>query len=277
MSAGIAGGTWLLGGAILGSAVIGSQASGDAATQSGDASKHAANLQNEQYQQTREDLAPYRDVATGQGGSLYKFADYGQSKVDPNIYGNIPQFDSTQFDIYKDPSYEWRQDEQDRAINRNMSIGKIASGNRLNEIMERSGKMASQEYGNAYGRMLTDYGVQRENENTQYGRNVSNYGRNYQQEGDYLNRLASLSNIGQSATNTGATAGANAAYAGGQAIQNAGNAQAAGTIGQANAISGAVGDMTSLYAMSQYGGNPYTNYGGAARDVNNMVDYSGLY
>lgn len=102
-----------------------------------------------------------------------------------NITGDIPEFDSTQFDIYKDPSYDWRVGEMERSVNRNMaSAGKITSGNRLEELMERAGEMASQEYGSAYDRMLTDYGIQRENEATRYGRDVTDY------DYDRMNELA---------------------------------------------------------------------------------------
>lgn len=257
MSAGIAAGTWLLGGAVLGSAYIGSKASGDAAQSSADAAGVSARLQNEQYQQTREDLTPYRDAANA---ALPQLTNYGPSKVSEGDYipaSNIPEFNPDQFDLYKDPSYDWRVSEQERAINRNMAgMGQVTSGNRLEEIMARSGQMASQEYGAARGRWVGDYNINRANEATGYARGVDAYGRAYGQEGDYLNRLAALSNIGQTATQAGGQFGATAAANAGNAAIAAGQAQAAGQIGQANAITGAVGDLTSLYAMNQYSQPP---------------------
>jgi len=426
MSAGMTAGTWLVGASILGSAYIGSEASKDAAGQSAAASDRSAQLQYEQYLQSRQDLAPYREAAVGEevytpysealaaydkermdtwnalgeqypddyakreatfwqweannpsptgdelegytGGALNTLSNYGRSRVlegdyipqsdipeyqgstigqmpaidqtvsdfgytgdipQFNVQGDIPEFDSTQFDIYKDPSYDWRVAEQERGINRAAAgMGQVTSGNRLEEIMKRSGEMASQEYGAARDRMVQDYGIRRENEATQYGRDVYGYGedrrreadiygratgeygltrgaedarygrgadeygrvygrdidqygrdltsynaatsregqlygrgvdaygRAYGAEGDYLNRLAALSNIGQTATNTTTGAGGTYAANAGNAITAQGQAQAAGTIGQANAIAGGVGDLTSLYAMSKYGQPP---------------------
>ena len=330
-----------------------------------------------------------------EGGALNTLADYGRSNVRPGDYipdsnipayqgstigdmpaidqrvsdfnyqgdipkfsveGDIPEFDSTQFDIYKDPSYEWRKEEMLRGLDRTAgAAGKITSGNRMEDIMERTGEMASQEYGAARDRMVQDYGIRRENEASQYGRDVYGYGedrnreqdiygrasseygltrgaedarygrgvdeygrvygrdvdqygrdltgynaqvaqeasmygrgvdaygRAYGQEGDYLNRLASLSQTGQTAVNTGVQAGASAAYTGGQAVQAAGQAQAAGQIGSANAWSNTIGDLSSLYAMNQYQPTNTYNYSGAGGGIpynsfvndSNYIPYGG--
>jgi hypothetical protein len=295
----------------LGSAYLGYQASGEAADTSAAGSMYAADLLDRQFQQTRQDLAPYREAATGapiydtegnvvgyEGGALQELGGYGRSQVAPtqyipgteipqyNVQSNIPQFDPSQFDIYKDPSYEWRKGEAMRGIDRAAAAGgKVMSGGRLEEIMKRSGEMASQEYGAARGRMLQDYGISREAEAAQYGRDLTGYnaalareagmygrgvdayGRAYGQETDYLNRLAALSNVGQTATTATGQFGAGAATQQGQQIVGAGQAQAAGTLGQTAALTGAIGDLTSLYTASQaptY--DPYSamNYGGGA-------------
>lgn len=401
-----------VGAAIVGGAVVGgymtSQASKSAAGTGAAASDRASQMQYEQYMQGRQDLSPYREVATGaeildsdgnvvgyEGGALNQLADYGRSQISPGDYipdsniptyqsstigdmpsidqrvsdfgyksdipkfdvqGDIPEFDSMQFDIYKDPSYEWRKEEMLRGLDRTAgATGKITSGNRMEDIMERTGEMASQEYGAARDRMVQDYGIRRENESSQYGRDVygygedrnregdlygratseygltrgaedarygrgvdeygrtygrdvdqygrdltaynaqtsqeagmygrgvDDYGRAYSQEGDYLNRLSSLANVGQTATNTGVQAGTQAAYYGGQAVQAAGQAQAAGQIGVANAYSNTIGDLTSLYAMNQYQPSNTYNYSGAGGGIpynsfvsdSNYIPYGG--
>ena len=365
--------TAVVGGSIV-AGYLGGEAAKDAAGTSADASRYAADLNYEQYLQSRQDLSPYREAAVGQeiygttpeyqravtaweadgskgeapkesdfqgvtgytGGALNTLAEYGRSQVSPGDYipdsqiptyqglqigqmpsidqrvsdfsgqSNIPEFDSTQFDIYKDPSYEWRKEEMLRGVDRTAgATGKITSGNRMEEIMARSGEMASQEYGAARDRMVQDYGLRRGAESEQYGRDVGEYGltrsaedarygrgvdeygrtygrdvdqygrdltsynalvsqeagqygrgvdaygRAYGQEGDYLNRQANLANIGQAATNTGVQAGTSAAYSSGQAIQAAGQAQAAGQIGQASAYQNVLGDLSSMYGSYQ--------------------------
>ncbi len=202
--------TWgavAVGGATLVAGYMGSQAAGDAATIGADASMYAADLQDAQFQQTYGDLAPYREAGYG---ALDVLTGYGESQVDPSQYipstsipqyqpsmvgdmpaiqsdipqfdvtGAIPEFDSTQFDIYKDPSYDWRKEEMLRGLDRTAgATGKITSGNRLEEIMARSGEMASQEYGAARSRMVQDYDIRRQNEQSQYGRDVYGYERGY--------------------------------------------------------------------------------------------------
>jgi len=243
-------------------------------------------------------------VETGrEGGTLQELAGYGRSQVSPGEYipdSNMPAFDPRsniqEFGIYggqpeynpladmsRDPGVQFRQQEQERAINRNMAgMGKTLSGNRMEELMARSGDLASQEYGAAYGRGLQDYEVDRAREATTYGRDVTgfdygraaesdrygrdltaydagmaqenllygrgvaDYGRAYGEEADYLNRLANLSNVGQVASTNVANQGTTMASGVGSNISSAADARAAGVIGQSSAWQGALGDLTSL-------------------------------
>lgn len=105
-----------------------------------------------------------------------------------NYRGGVPQYqggERFQFsaqDLAADPSYQFRLRQGEEAMNRAMAAsGNRVSGNRLTGLMEYGQGMASQEYGNAYGRALeasrenygrglTDYGIGRENEATAYAR-----------------------------------------------------------------------------------------------------------
>lgn len=207
--------------------ITGADAASEAAGISAAASREAAKMAESQYQQTRQDLSAYRDVATGapiydidpstgkprvdqygnqvitgyEGGSLQELAGYGRSQVDPNQYipgsqlpeyqrstvtGDVSdfyggarqaQYSGQDFDIYSDPSYQFRAAEQERAINRGAAgMGGVMSGGRLEELMARSGQMASQEYGAAYERNLRDEDLRRQIEATNYGRDVGEYG-----------------------------------------------------------------------------------------------------
>jgi hypothetical protein len=254
----------------------------------------------------------------GEGGALGQLAGYGRSQVAPGEYipeSAIPEYDPRSAiqgfdvtgdqpaygrltDITQDPSYQFRKAEQDRSINRNMAgMGKLMSGNRLEELMARSGDLASQEYGNAYQRNIQDYEIGRGREATGYardltgfeqnrlaeesrygrditaynaasqrealgyGRGVDAYGRAYGEEGDYLNRLSNLSNVGQTTATNMAGMGANAANTMGANIIAGGGARAAGQLGQTAAWTGALGDLTSLgtqYFMNQPSQQSYT-------------------
>lgn len=259
----------------------------------------------------------------GGAGALGELAGYGRSDVlsgdyipasdvpsfapssdiqDFNIRGDQPVFDPT-VDMERDPGVAFRRQEQERAINRNMAgMGKLLSGNRMEELMARGGDLASQEYGQAYGRNLgeyelgrareatgfardltgfeqnrlaeearygrdvTGYNAEMARENLLYGRGVGEYGRQYGSETDYLNRLASLSKVGQQTALGVGNMGTQAAASVGANTIGAGNAQAAAQMGQASAWQNAIGDFTTLgtqYAMNQNQPSYTTGAGGS--------------
>lgn len=169
-----------------------------------------ANLAGERFAELgpRPNRVSYAQANTNiqyEGGALNELADYGRTQIDqgdfipasevpqfgdfvgdlPNInnqvpdfdvQGNIPQYDPTAFDLQSDPSYQFRKAEQDRSINRNFAnAGKLLSGNRAEELLSRSGDLASQEYAAARGRGIQDYGIGRENELSRYGRDITGY------------------------------------------------------------------------------------------------------
>lgn len=130
-------------------------------------------------------------------------------------------------DFQADPGYAFRLAEGERALQRGKSAsGSLGSGGYLKDLTDYSQGMASQEFGNA---------------NARYNAN----------RGFKLNALQALSGTGQSATNQqGAAAGAFGQQVGSNII-GAGNAQAAGQVGAANALNGAIGQGISLYQTNQ--------------------------
>jgi hypothetical protein len=239
----------IIGGNLL-SGMLGADASEDAANIQAATGREGIAEQRRQYDLTRADQMPWLEAGRN---ALATYSGYGPSRIDPNQYipaSNIPQFDVNKLNLYADPSYQFRLNEQNRAINRNAAgMGKFLSGNRLEELMARSGDMASQEYGNMYGRAIQDYGLQTGREADMYNRGVGSYGRAYGQETDYLNRLAGISGTGQSTAaglgQVGMQTGSNIS----NSLANIGAAQGAGRIGQASAWQGMLGDMTSLGTM----------------------------
>lgn len=130
-------------------------------------------------------------------------------------YGSLMK-DFSMADYEADPGYAFRKSEQEKALQRAASpAGLLGSGKYLKDAMSYSGGLASQEFGNAFNR----FQVNRSNK---------------------LNPLQSLSGVGQTA------AGTIADY-----TTQGGNAQAAGQIGRANALTGAIGQGLSMYANNQ--------------------------
>jgi len=172
----------------LGAAGISSLTSLYGASQIGKAATTAANigagaadrataLQQNQYDQTRADLAPYRAAGTNALARITTGMEPG---------GEFAKtFSIENFLANKDPSFEYMQDQSRKAIERSAAArGGLLSGGTLLALGRDASSRASQEYQNAFNRYQT---------------NRSNL----------LNPLQSLAGVGQTSTNQGIAAGQN--------------------------------------------------------------------
>lgn len=129
-----------VGSALVGG-LLGSRGASKAADTSADASRYAADLQQQQYQQTREDFAPWRE--TGEGALNVLARTYGLDGGDPN-------FD----EFFASPDYNFRREEGERGLNRMASgRGMMLSGPRLKAGMRFNSNIAAGEYGDWYNRL----------------------------------------------------------------------------------------------------------------------------
>jgi hypothetical protein len=199
--------------AIVGSAVVGASASRSAAKAQTAAAGQAADVSQQQYEQTREDQAPYREAGYNALANLQRTA------------GNVPgAFKFGASDYQADPGYAFRLSEGQKALDRQAAArGGLISGSALKAATRFGQDMGSQEYQAAYNRALTGYNTGVASENQLY------------------NRQAALAGIGQTATNFTNTAGAANAANVGNAYGAAGQATASGYMGMANAAGQGVG------------------------------------
>jgi hypothetical protein len=199
--------------AIIGSSILGAVSSRSAAKTQASAAGQAAELQKSQYEQTREDQAPYRQAGYNALAEMQRTA------------GNVPgAFKFGAGDYQADPGYAFRLSEGQKALDRSAAArGGLISGGALRAAQRYGQEMGSQEFGNAYNRALTGYNTGVASENQLY------------------NRQAALSGIGQTATNLVGQAGQNYATSAGNLMTGAGAANAAGQVGMANAITGGLG------------------------------------
>ncbi len=157
--------------------------------------------------------------------------------------------------MQNDPGYQARLAMGTDAIQHSAAArGNILTGGTAKALDTYGQDYGSNEYGNVYNRALTDY-------QTQY--NAYNNDQNNQ-----FSRLMSMSGMGQQAAAQSAAAG-QAGVNGiannilgtatniGNAYQNAGNANASGIVGSANAWGGAIGgvgdSLSNLYMLKQLG------------------------
>jgi len=130
-------------------------------------------------------------------------------------------------DFQADPGYQFRMDEGMRGVEGSAAArGGLLSGAAQKAIQKYGQGLASQEYGNAYSRF--------ENNKT------NNY-----------NRLAGLVNSGQGATNQMSNTAGQFAQNNANALGSFGNAQAAGYMGQANALNNGLGQAANFYQQNQ--------------------------
>lgn len=253
----------IVGGSVV-SGMIGADAAQSAADTQAAAARDQARVQKEIFDIQNQQQAPYRGTgytALNQIGSMLP-GQYTQYDAEGKPIGLgtgtgylTKEFTNLDLNKYLAPNYGF-QLEQGQGATRNLlnATGGLVGGNALKGIQDYTQNFAQNAYNDAFNKFQT-------------------------QRGNIYNTLAGIAGIGQ--TSVGQTSNALQNY--GTNVANLGvgaaNAQAAGTIGAANAISGGLqnagnmfmfnrmmGGGTSLGGISQGGGAGYA--GG--------IDYSGF-
>jgi hypothetical protein len=240
ITAAVIGGT-----AIVGGAYMASQAAKSAANTQAEAAGRATAAQQQALQEQQALNKPFYDVGVG---AVNKLAGRGE-------------YTPTAFNFQADPGYAFTLDQGLKAMNATAAArGGLISGNALT---------AGQKYGQGIG-------------STYYQQAFNNYlagnAQNLQAYNANTANQQYLANLGQSSANNQANALGNFGAASAANTIGAGNAQAAGQIGQANAYTNAITqgigayqtnrlyDMIGNQNRSTYGSNsslasePYAGY-----------------
>lgn len=218
--------TAIAGGAIVGG-VLQSNAAGRAASKQAASTDRATAEQARQYDQTREDYAPYRNAGTSALSALLQ--EYGFKNV-PSASGDVGNVmagvtssdgklvdpgqwvytgksnDDMSSEVMSDPGYQFGLSQGQLGLDRKAA----AAGGRVSGAVLKS----AAEYANNYA--------------------TTGYNAAYQRRQDRLNRLASLANIGQTATGGSAAAGAAKSNAISNLLSSQGDASAAASMAQGN-------------------------------------------
>lgn len=221
MSFAITGTVLAVGGSIY-SANKQSSAATDAANTQANAARDANATQLEMFNRSADMQAPWRQAGSN-ALSQIQGALGGQEWSRP--------FDASM--MRADPGYQFRLDQGGKALQRQLSAGgKYFSGGALKEMQGYTQGLASQEFGNAFNRFQTD----RQNR---------------------LNPLMSLAGLGQGSAAQVGSQGVAVGNSIGNNLMAAGDAQAAGRIGSANAQAGM---FNNLYGFMKQ--NPWNVYSG---------------
>jgi len=193
----------------LASNTLAERDSARAATVSAGASDNAARTQWSMFNQSRDDLAPYRDAGSG---ALYQLAalqgvDYSGA---PGTTEDRRQTAMARFEA--SPGYDFRLGEGIKALDRSAAArGRLFSGAQAKGVLEFGQNIAAEEFG------------------------------------ANLNRLSSLAGVGQAATGSTATMGAYAANAAGKNTVSAANARASGMMAASNMRTSNLNNLLYMY------------------------------
>jgi ABC-type lipoprotein release transport system permease subunit len=226
------------GAAILGSAAVGAAASIFGGKKQADASKDAAKAQ---LKATKATIAQQERALERQIGLQEPFRQTGVSALpEYETASAYTPFSMNAFNA--DPGYQFRMSESMKALERSAAArGILQSGGTLKDITRFGQDAASQEYQNAFQRYLAER----------------------QQK---LQPLEYRIGLGQNAaSNQGANIGSTAQNVG-NLTASTGNIRSAGIMGQANAFTNTMSNITGLAsdAANAYGqyqaAQPYQNY-----------------
>lgn len=211
----ISGGTSLIGG------LMSSGAASDAASTQAAAAQNAANMQMQQYQQTREDLAPYRAYGTKGGDDLVN-----------RLKELTAPFMPTQANLEATPGYQWTRDQGLKSVQSAAAAkGLGLSGAAMKEAARFATGLADSTY------------------KTQFDIDQTN-------KGNAFNRLMDVTKLGANAAAQTGQMGVQSAQNAGNNLTSAGNAAAAGTIGSTNALVGGLNNAAGLYQTYSLLNNP---------------------
>jgi hypothetical protein len=233
-------------GTVAGGAIA-ANASKSAANKQVQAAGRAADISQNQFDQTSSDLAPWRSAGKN---ALARLDTTSMGGFDPGSYlGQNPDVAAAGIDPYQhylqygknegraftgmdpnayftaSPDYQFRRNEGMRGIEQtNAARGVGRSGNALKALADYNSNLASGEFGN------------------------------------WWNRQAGLAGVGQNAVNSTAQFGAQNASNTGNALVAGGDARASGIMGQANSWSNSLNSGLNNYLL--YNGGYFNRVGG---------------
>ena len=215
VAAAVIGGVAALGGGAI--AASGAKKAGKVQAQ---AARDANAAQERMFQRQTELQEPFRQGGLTAQQEIMQLLGIGGDKTAAG-YGSLGKAFS-QTDFQQDPGYAFRQSEGMKALERSAAArGNLLSGSAMKGIQRFGQDLASQEYQNAFNR----YQIERSAK---------------------LNPLQSLMGSGQSATNVMTGAAGQMGQNEAANLYGAGQARASGYIGQANALSSALGQVGAI-------------------------------
>lgn len=224
-------------GSSVASAKIGSAAAKKAADAQAAAARSGETARTDALAQTRADLMPWKNAGTDALTKLNEMLSGGRMPT-----GEYGAFDDSK--VKFDPGFEARiKASQDALESWAASKSSFYSGGTGSKLVKNAQENVSGEYNNAWNRDFTKYNANRDT----FMLNRNNF---LNDKADEWNRLSQVAGAGQNAAAGLGTATMGTADAIAGSREGAGNAQAAGMVGSANAWTGALGNVSNIFQQS---------------------------
>ncbi|WP_186083823.1 hypothetical protein [Burkholderia gladioli] len=248
-------------GSIIGGAVsavggiVGAGAASDAADTQADAANRAADLQKAEYDQTRSDLAPYRNLGTQYIPQLQN------ALANPLLsstfsYGNFTA--PTAEEAQATPGYQFTLGQGLKAAQNSASArGLGSSGAAIKGAESYATGLADSTYNDVFNRDLSAYTTNRNNA-------LGNFTTNYGVASDNVNRLLGLVGNGQNAAAQTGALGTQSTNSIANTLTSGAAASAAGIVGGANAITNGISNIANGYQSNQLLNRLFPNAAGSS-------------
>jgi hypothetical protein len=227
----------------LAGGLFGGASAKSAAGQQAAADEQAAQLQQQRYLQTRSDLSPYNTAGQQVLPALNALAMSGPTGGGPDYvdlaYKNYLPPQMTQAQLEQTPGYQFQMSQGLKALqSANAAKGLGVSGAALKGAAQFATGLANsnyqQQFANAQQRFADVSGLSTLQQNQLQGQAA---------------RLQNVAALGESAAAQTGTTGASLAQSQGNALIAGGQANAAGTIGASNALTGGINNALGYYQL----------------------------
>ena len=233
--------------AVVGSSLISGFGAQSAADTQASAANNATDAQLGMFNQTQANAAPW--LTAGQSSLKDLVAGIqpgGQFAMTPYTPFTMDQF-------HQDPGYQFQLQQGTNALTNAMSKSGGANSNNLKGLINFSQGLASTDYQQALNNYIQQFQLGNQTKQQAYNNTA----------GISATGLSSALGQGQISANVGQNVGSN--------IIGAGNAQAAGTVGVANALTGGISSGYNQWLQQQY-----LNKGNFGGSYISPTDLSGL-
>lgn len=242
----------------LGSAIgglFGASSADKAAKQQSDAINRAIDLQQQQFQQTSQNMLPFLNAGDTALNDLLNTlipsqAPQNLNLLDPisSLVGPAPTPNAPGANFQSSPGYNYQLQQMMNGI-QNSAAGRTGavSGNMLRSLQANAGGLANQDFWNWYNALNNSY--------------LQKYGDMSNMRNQAISLISNLASGGQNAAANLGTTGVQAVGNIANSLAALGSAQAAGTLGASNALSGAFSGLSgSLSKLFGGGGSSSLNY-----------------